>query len=73
VSLLQPPGVKEAHELATENQARPPIIDGPQAGFDPSADRVLVHTKESPDLVHGVAPVDLDAPRVQSLHRAEPI
>ena len=67
------PVVKKDREVATENQDRPPIIDGLQAGFDPSADSVLVHAIESRDLVHGVAPVDLDAPRVETLHRAEPI
>jgi hypothetical protein len=65
--------VKKARQVATENQARPPIIDGLQAGFDPSADSVLVHAIESRDLVHGVAAVDLDAPRVETFHQDQPI
>ena len=63
--------MKKASEVATENENRSALVNRLEAGFDPSANGILVHAEEPSGLVHGIGPVDLYAPRVDALHQLE--
>jgi hypothetical protein len=60
--------VEKARELATKNESRAPLVYRVETGFDPGSYGVLVYAKQSRDLLHGIAAVKLDAPRVDPLH-----
>jgi hypothetical protein len=60
--------MKKTRKLTPEDEDRPPAIDPRQTGLQPIAHRVLVNSEQLRDLLHRVAAVDFDAPRVQPLH-----
>ena len=63
-----PPGMEEARKLAPQDEDRPPVVDPWQACLQPATHGVLVRSEQLRDLLHGIASVDLYAPRVQPLH-----
>jgi hypothetical protein len=60
--------MEEARKLASQDEDRPPAVDPWQACLQPATHGVLVRSEQLRDLLHGVTPVDLYAPRVQPPH-----
>ena len=64
------PGMEKASKLAAQDEDRPPAVDPGQTGLQPAPHRVFMDPEQLRDLLHGVAPVDLYAPRIRPLHSA---
>src|SRR5262245_53003228 len=70
LSQMLSPGMEKASKLAAQDEDRPPAVDPRQTGLQPAPHRVFMDPEQLRDLLHGVAPVDLYAPRIRPLHSA---
>ena len=62
--------MEKTGKLAAQDEDRPTAVDPWQARLQPTTHSVLVCSEQRRDLLHGVTPMDLYAPRVQPLHPA---
>jgi hypothetical protein len=66
-------GMEKTRKLSAQDESGPLPIDRFESGAEPTTDGVLVYLKEHRSLAHAVVPVELHAPRIETLHRIEPV
>src|SRR5262245_11522444 len=65
--------MEKACKLAAQDEDWPPPIDSRKSGFQPVLHRAFMYCEQLRGLVHRVAAMDFDAPRVVPLQPVEPV